>query len=346
MKAAVYGGPGQVAVAEMPEPGIGHPRDAVVRVTRTAICGSDLHPYRGEIPGFRAGTVLGHEFAGTVHQAGPEVPFRVGERVFASDLIACGRCGNCARGWHYHCPAATLFGYSTVVGPAVGGGQAEYVRVPFADVVLAATPEDVTDEQAVFVSDTLTTGYAAVKAAGIEPGAVVAVVGAGTVGLLSALCAVTAGAAYTVVADPSAARRTHAESLGLPAVPPEALADAVWQADRRGASGVIEAVGTDAALACALRVAGARATVSCVGAHQSAAMPFPTGLAFTRELSVRFTVGDPIALRDRVLALVRSGRIDPTRVVSRRLPLAEAARAYELFDAGAAVKVMLVADGS
>jgi 2-desacetyl-2-hydroxyethyl bacteriochlorophyllide A dehydrogenase len=343
MKAVVYQGPGSVTVEDVPRPRLTHPRDAVVRVTRAAICGTDLHPYRGEIPDFAAGTVLGHEFAGVVHEAGAEVPFAVGQRVFASDIVACGRCADCARGWHYQCPAVSLFGYSTVVGAYVAGGQAEYVRVPFADVVLAATPDGVGDEQALFAGDVLATGYAAARDAGVRPGDVVAVVGAGPVGLLAAMCAAVCGAARVVVADPAPERRQRAESAGFAAVTPERLPAAVGG---RGADAVIEAVGSDAALGCALRAAGPRATVSVVGAHHSAAAPFPTGTAFARELTVRFTVGDPIALREPVLALVAAGRIDPASVVSHRLPLLDAVKGYELFDRRHAFKVVLDLDGT
>lgn len=345
MRAVVYHGPAQVAVEQLPEPGIAHPRDAIVRVSRTAICGTDLHPYRGELTGFPAGTVLGHEFAGVVLQAGPDVPFAVGQRVYASDIIACGRCADCAKGWHYQCAAATLFGYATVVGAAVAGGQAELVRIPFADVVLAATPDDVTDEQALLAGDALTTGYAAARNAAIIPGAVVAVVGGGPVGLLAALCASTMGAAHVVVADPEPDRRMLADSAGLTSVAPEGLAAATAElTGGRGAHAVIEAVGTDAALGCALGAAGPHSTVSVAGAHHSSSMPFPSGLCFRKELTLRFTVGDPIAQREEVLALVRSGRLDPAAIISHRLPLQEAAAAYELFASRRAFKVVLIPD--
>jgi threonine dehydrogenase-like Zn-dependent dehydrogenase len=342
VKAVVYQGPGRVTVEEVPPPRLLGPRDAVVRVSRAAICGTDLHPYRGEIADFAAGTVLGHEFAGTVAEVGAQVPFAVGQRVFASDIIACGRCADCGRGWHYQCSSVSLFGYSTVVGPYVAGGQAEYVRVPYADVVLAATPDDVTDEQALFVGDVLTTGYAAARTADITPGDVVAVVGAGPVGLLAAMCAAMLGAAQVVIADPEPVRRRHAASFGIAAVCPDELGTLVRaMTGGRGAPAVIEAVGTDAALRCALETAGPRATVSTVGAHHATGMPFPTGLAFARELTVRFTVGDPITLRDQVLALVRSGRINPSRIVSHRLDLAQAPTGYALIDAREAAKVVL-----
>ncbi|GAA2869039.1 dehydrogenase [Actinoplanes cyaneus] len=338
MRGITFQEPGRVSVTELPMPRITHPRDAIVRVTRTAICGTDLHPYRGEIPGFAAGTVLGHEFAGTVHEAGDEVPFAPGQRVFASDIVACGRCARCARGWHYHCPQVSLFGYDKVVGSCLPGGQAEFVRVPFADVVLAATPDAVSDEQALFVGDVLTTGYTAVRAAGVRAGDTVAVVGAGPVGLLAALCARAAGATTVTVADPDSGRRSLARSLDLLAVTPGEL---VAAADRGGAARVVEAVGSDAALDAALRAAAPRATVAVVGAHQSPGMPFPTGLAFGRELTVRFAVGNPLSSREPVLALVAAGRVDPSIVVSHRLPLSEGPLAYRLFDSREATKVVL-----
>jgi 2-desacetyl-2-hydroxyethyl bacteriochlorophyllide A dehydrogenase len=346
MKGVVFQGPYQVTVdAELPMPRVLNPRDAVVRVTRTAICGSDLHPYRGEMPDFAPGTVLGHEFSGVVVDAGADVPFAMGDRVFASYLVACGRCPRCARCWHYHCEHASIFGYSTVVGPPVAGGQAEYVCVPFADVVLARSPDDLTDEQVLFAGDVLSTAYAAAVDAEIGSGDVVGVVGAGPVGLLGAMCASALGAAEVIVSDPDPGRRAKAASLGMHAVAPGELRDSLDKVSHGwGARVILEAVGTDAALASALRSAGPRATVVAVGAHSSEAMPFPTGLAFTRELTIRFTVGDPIRHRADALRLVRSGLVDPARIISHRLPLSDARRGYELFDRREAFKVVLTAD--
>ncbi len=341
MRGVVYRGPGHVAVEELPVPVLRGGRDVIVRVTRAAVCGTDLHPYRGDIPGFAPGTILGHEFAGVVHEAGADTPFRAGERVFASDVVACGRCARCAAGRHYQCPEASLFGYADVVGEPVPGGQAEYVRVPFADVVLRAVPDEVSDEQALFVGDVLTTAYAAVRNAEVRPGDVTAVVGGGPLGLLAALCARLAGAADTVVADPDPARRDRAAALGFRAASPDELAGAVRRPGHPGAERVVEAVGTDAALLRALEAAGPAATVSVAGSHHSTAMPFPTGLAFDRELTVRFTVGNPIRLGAQVLELVRSGAIDPSVVVSDRVPLEAAAEAYEAFHTRRSFKTVL-----
>jgi 2-desacetyl-2-hydroxyethyl bacteriochlorophyllide A dehydrogenase len=348
MRGVVYLAPRCVRVEDdLPEPAVAGPRDAVIRVTRTAICGTDLHPYLGEIPGFGAGTVLGHEFTGVVVDVGAEVPFEPGQRVLASDIVACGRCPVCARGWHYHCPQVTLFGYSTVVGRSIAGGQAERVLVPFADVVLSACPPDLTDEQALFAGDILTTGFTAAARAEIVPGAVVAVVGAGPVGLLGAMCASVLGAGVVVVSDPDARRRAVAASLGLRTAEPATLGEVVRSLSGGwGAVSVIEAVGSDAALASALDVVAPRGTLVAVGAHQARAMPFAAATAFAREVTLRFAVGDPIQSREQVLALVTTGRIDPTAIISHRLSLSEAPLGYDLFARREATKVVLLADGS
>ncbi|MGW7384504.1 alcohol dehydrogenase catalytic domain-containing protein [Streptomyces sp. NPDC054794] len=341
MKAVVYRGPGTVAVEDRPDPALTGPRDAIVRVTATAVCGTDLHPYRGEVPQFEEGTVLGHEFAGTVVEAGEQVPHHVGQRVFASDIIACGRCRACARGMHYHCASVGLFGSSTLVGKPVDGGQAEYVRVPFADIVLHPTPDDVSDEQAVFVGDILCTAYAGVEAARIRPGDVVAVVGAGPVGVLAAACARVAGASEVILADPDPRRRDT--PVGR-VVEPHELSDTVRElTDGWGAHAAIEAVGSPAALRGAVQAMGPQGTVAAIGVHHADAAPFPTGTAFAKEAALRFVVGNPLAVRAPVLALIRAGLIDPTILISHRLPLSSAVEAYSLFEAREATKVVLSA---
>lgn len=329
--------------SNLPVPTAVAPRDAVVRVTRSAICGTDLSAYRGQLPGFAPGTVLGHEFTGVVTAAGIAAGHEPGRRVVGSDIVVCGRCPACVRGWHYQCVEVTLFGYSTVVGRPLAGAQAEYVLVPNADVVLADIPDDLTDEQALFTGDVLATGYQATLAAGFHPGDTVAVVGGGPVGTMAALCARVAGAGAVVVADPSPARRAALAQHGLLSAEPAELARIVREVSTgNGARAVIEAAGTEAALALALDVASPRATVVIIGAHHSPAFPFPAGTSFARELTVKFVVGDPILMRDELFALIRCGRLDPTVVVSHRLPLADVASGYRLFDQLEANKVVLV----
>lgn len=334
MQAVVFVAPGRVEVREVPDPQVLDRTDAVVRVTRSAICGTDLHPYRGDIPGFDTGVVLGHEFAGTVVAVGDEVGFRVGDRVYASDIIACGRCARCAAEHHYQCPRASLFGYGRVVGEAYDGGQAELVRVPFADVVLGAVPDGVSDEAAVFLGDLLPTAYAAARNADVSTGRDIVIVGGGPLGLLTGLVARALGTASVVIADPDPGRRARALDHGLDAVDPAALAG-------REAGAVVEAVGSEAALVTAVLAAGPRGQVAVAGSPQSGSAAFPGRHAFARELTIRFTVGDPIAVRRQATRLVTSGLLDPSVIVSDRLPLSAAAAAYERFDSHAAFKVIL-----
>jgi threonine dehydrogenase-like Zn-dependent dehydrogenase len=342
MKGVVWRGPYDVRLEKLAEPQLAGPRDAIVRMTRSAICGTDLHPYRGEVEDFKPGTVLGHEFTGVVEEAGPEAGVRPGERVLASDLIACGHCWYCDQGWHYQCEEASLFGYGDVVGDYVAGGQAEYVRAPNADLVLSTIPADLEDEQALFAGDILTTGYAANLEAGVRPGHRVAVIGCGPVGLLALMCARLLGAETLLAVDPDPRRRAAAEQLGaLTLASGPDTASALQDLSGGGPDVVLEAVGNVAALHLALEAVRPRGTVVAVGAPATDAMPFPARQAFGKELTLRFVVGDPIRSRDEVLTLVAAGRLDPTVVISHRLSLAEAPRGYEMFDRRQALKVVL-----
>jgi threonine dehydrogenase-like Zn-dependent dehydrogenase len=345
VKATVWRAPGRVELADEAWPEVVEPRDAVVRVQRAAICGTDLHPYRGEIPGFRPGTVMGHEFVGVVEAAGPEAGVAPGARVVGSDVIACGGCWWCRRGAHYQCEQVSLFGYGEVVGTYVPGGQAEAVRVPFADTVLLPVPAGVDDDAAVFVGDVLTTGWAAAAQAEVAEGDVVAVVGCGPVGLCAALSARLQGASEVVGVDRQPGRRQVAADLGLVAAGPDDARGVLGDlTGGRGADRVIEAVGHPAALTAALALVRPLGMVTAVGAHHEPAFPLDTGDAFGRELTLRFVVGDPIRWGGTVLDHLVAGRLDPTRVVSHRLPLDDVADAYALFDRGEATKVLLVPD--
>jgi 2-desacetyl-2-hydroxyethyl bacteriochlorophyllide A dehydrogenase len=345
MRAVVWLGECHVEVRHgvpVPEIELGH--DAVVRVVRTAICGTDLHAYRGDMQGIPVGTVLGHEFTGVIVDRGPNVNcLEVGDRVVASDIVACGACWFCRRGHHYQCREVTLFGYGTVVGSSLPGGQADFVRVPHADVVLSRIPDGISDEQALFAGDVLATGYASVSEAGTTPGDVVAIVGGGPVGLCAALSARLFGVQHVLVIDPDTRRRDFAESLGVTAAPPaSALVHARHLTSGRGADIVVEAVGTDGALSLSLDLVRARGTVVAVGAHHSTAMPFSTGAAFAKEITLRFVVGDPISTRAELLGLIADRRLDATPIISHRLPLDEAAAGYRMFADRDATKVVLI----
>jgi alcohol dehydrogenase len=341
VKAVVLRAPGDVGVDEVRDPAILDPCDAIVAVRATAICGADLFPFHGMTPGFEAGTVLGHEFAGEVVEVGPDVrSLRPGQRVVNTSMISDGTCPSCLAGRVTQCEGRSLFGYSGVY-PRLDGGQAELVRVPQADRALRALPDEVSDEAAVFLADILPTGHGAVVRGGVSAGDTVVVVGCGPVGLMAVLCA--AGVAGRLIAvDGVPERRRLAERLGAEAVEPDRAAAAV--ADETGGLGadvVIEAAGSPGGLDAALRLARGRGVVSVVGAHFEPDYPLDNALMFERELTLRFSIGDPTADGGLLLDRLATGELDPTPVVTHRMPLAEAAEAYRLFDSREATKVVL-----
>jgi 2-desacetyl-2-hydroxyethyl bacteriochlorophyllide A dehydrogenase len=342
MRAVVLAGVGDVRVEEVADPQVLESTDAIVRVNAAAICGADLFPLHGMTPGFENGTVMGHEFAGVVVETGNEVGgVEVGQRVVNTSMVADGSCPACRAGRSTQCSGRALFGYSGVY-PRLDGGQAELVRVPHADRVLAPLPDAVPDEAAVFLSDNLPTAYdAVVTRGGVGEGDLVAVVGLGAVGLMAVMCAVDAGARVLAV-DGVEARRKTAERLGAePLSPDEAAVAVADESEGLGADVVVEAAGSPGALDAALRLARGRGTVSVVGAHFEPDFPLDNHLMFERELTLRFSIGDAAGHRPNLLDLISSGRLDPASVVSHRLPLADAAEAYRMFDAREATKVVM-----
>lgn len=341
MRAVVLRAPGDVGLDEVAEPAILDPGDAIVAVRATAICGADLFPFHGMTPGFEAGTVLGHEFAGEVVEVGTDVRrLRPGQRVVNASMISDGTCPSCRAGRVTQCDNRSLFGYSGVY-PRLDGGQAELVRVPQADRVLRTLPEEVSDEAAVFLADILPTGHGAVVRGGVAEGDTVVVVGCGPVGLMAVLCA-RAPAGTLIAVDGVSQRRAIAEALGAQAVEPERASDAVAEATGGlGADVVIEAAGSPGGLDASLRLARGRGVVSVVGAHFEPDYPLDNALMFERELTVRFSIGDPTADGALLLEQLAAGRLDPTPVVTHRMPLSDAAEAYRLFDSREATKVVL-----
>jgi alcohol dehydrogenase len=341
MRAVVLAGPGDVRVEDVPEPELREPTDAIVEVRAAAICGADLFPFHGLTPGFENGTTMGHEFAGVVVDVGADVTaVSPGERVVNTSMVSDGTCPACRAGRVTQCEGRALFGYSGVY-PRLDGGQASLVRVPNADRVLGRLPDEVPDEAAVFLADNLPTGYDAVIRGETKPGDTVCVVGLGAVGLMAVMTAVDLGARVFAV-DGVAPRRQAAESLGARALEPSEVVAALAAAtDGLGADVVVEAAGSPGALDAALRLARGRGIVSVVGAHFEPDYPLDNALMFERELTLRFSIGDAASHRGRLLAMIAAGRLRPERIVSHRLPLAEAAEAYHLFDAREAVKVVL-----
>lgn len=341
MRAVILAGVGDVRVEDVADPVIQGPGDAIVQVRATAICGADLFPFHGMTPGFEDGTVLGHEFAGVVVELGSDVRgLHVGQRVVNTSMISDGTCPSCAAGRVTQCEGRSLFGYSGVY-PRLDGGQAELVRVPSADRCLRVLPDNVSDEAAIFLADILPTGYGSVQRGGVGPESTVVVVGCGPVGLMAILCAV--GEARRVIAvDGIAERRKLAALLGAQAVEPADAAGIVSElTDGMGADVVIEAAGSPGALDASLRLARGRGMISVVGAHFEPDYPLNNALMFEHELTLRFTIGDPSLDGEGLLGRISDGTLDPTPVITHRMPLADAAEAYRLFDAREATKVVL-----
>ena len=343
MRAVVFAEPGRVALADVPDPGIEAPGDAVVRVIVGAVCGTDLHALHG-LPGIVPGTVLGHEFVGEVVATGTAVTtLAVGDSVVGSDFTACGRCWWCRRGDHWECAERRFFGFGSVFGAALSGAQAEFVRVPHADTVLGRLPDGCPPEAAVFVGDNLASGYAAVERGGVAPGDAVAVVGGGAVGQMTSLACQAVGAAAVMVVDLLPERRSLAARHGAIAAAPEnsrAVIDELT--DGRRADVVVDAVGGARPLQSACDLVRARGTVVSVGAHFDPTFAYPVARGFAEELTLRFAIGDGIRLRDRLLALVTAGVIDPTVVVSTRVGLNGVPAAYQRFAEHQEVKVLIL----
>lgn len=329
MRAIVFAGQGKVRLDTVPDPAVVEPHDAIVRVQQAAVCGTDVHvvTHPGHLP---AGSVLGHEFVGDVIETGPGVhAIAVGDRVAGTDYTACGHCWWCRRGDHWHCPERQFFGTGTAFGPALPGTQAELVRVPHADVTLHRLPASVPPEAGVFLGDVLATGYAAIQRADLRPGGTVAIVGGGPVGQLASLVAQVCGAGPVVVVEPVASRRRVAGGNGAVAADPDGAADVVHRlSDGRGADAVIDAVGGAAGLDTSMKLVRRRGTVVSVGVHADEHWPLPVARTFAGELTLRFAVGNLTRDADELIALVTSGAVDPTVVISKVVRLDEVPDAY------------------
>src|SRR5437762_11486370 len=267
MKALTFQGEGDVKVREVPKPSVASSNDALIKVTLGAVCGSDLHILHGHTP-MSPGTVLGHEFVGVVEDVGPEVKrFKPGDRVVSSFVTACGHCPLCRKGWFNQAVDEGTFGHGDYFG-GLGGGQAEYVVVPNADHTMEPIPDGMSDEQAIFVGDILATGFFGAERAEIKAGDVVAVVGAGPVGLMATMCAQLFGPAKTFVIDMVDSRLEIAQELG--GIPINAKATHPVRAIEEATGGIgadssIECVGLLSAVDTAIHAVRGGGTISMVG---------------------------------------------------------------------------------
>ncbi|GGB56951.1 glutathione-dependent formaldehyde dehydrogenase [Blastomonas aquatica] len=381
MLAMNYRGPYRIRLSEKPMPEILHPRDAIVRVTRSCICGSDLHLYHGMVPDTRVGTTFGHEFCGVVEQLGPEVEnLKVGDHVLVPFNIACGQCHFCLQGLFGNChevnPEATalggIFGYSHTAG-GYDGGQAEYVRVPYADVGPVVIPDWMDLDDAVMLTDVVPTGYQAAEMGGIQKGDTVVVFGAGPVGLMAARCAWLFGAGRVIVIDMYDYRlefaRTYcpAEVYNFKEID-DVVVFLKKATDGLGADVAIDAVGGDAsgnalhtlfgtklkleagsaiALHWAINSVKKGGIVSIVGVYGPTGNMIPIGNVVNKGITIRANQASVKRLLPRLIEHVRMGHIDPKAMITHRVPLDHIADAYHMFAAklDGCIKPVLVPNG-
>jgi 2-desacetyl-2-hydroxyethyl bacteriochlorophyllide A dehydrogenase len=342
VRAVTFQAPGEVRVDEKPDPALGAPDDALVRVEASGICGSDLHIFHGRVP-VEPGFTIGHEFVGTVLAVGDGVErVAAGDRVLGCFHVACATCGACLRGDYHRCEHGRTFGHGSHLGD-LQGAQAELLQAPRANLTLRKVPEGVSDEVALFAGDVMGTGYHSVVHAGVRAGDTVAVLGLGPVGLCAVQAAGVAGAARVFAIDSVEERLAMAERFG--AEPLHLTEDDPKRAVRaatggRGVDVVVDAVGDPGPLAMAVSLARDAGTVSGIGAYAGKG-EVPLGLAWLKGLDLRLGLANVIAHVDRVLDLIEAGRLDPAPLVTHRMKLDEAERAYELYDNREALKVVL-----
>ncbi|MCS5510818.1 glutathione-dependent formaldehyde dehydrogenase [Curtobacterium flaccumfaciens pv. flaccumfaciens] len=365
MRAMTYRGPYRVRVEEKPDPRIEHPNDAVVRVERAAICGSDLHLYHGMMPDTRVGHTFGHEFIGVVEQVGSSVEtLSVGDRVMVPFNIFCGTCWFCARGLFANChnvnPNATavggIYGYSHTTG-GYDGGQAERVRVPFADVGPQVIPDWLDDDDALLMTDALSTGYFGAQLASIREGDTVVVLGAGPVGLFSAASAWFMGAGRVIVVDQleyrleKARSFAHAETINFAEVD-DVVLEMKKQTDFLGADSVIDAVGAEAdgnftqqVTASKLKLQGGSptalnwaidgvrkgGTVSAIGAYGPIPSAVKFGDAMNKGVTIHTNQAHVKRQWPRLLEHIQAGHFKPSDIITHRIPLEHIAEGYHLF---------------
>jgi threonine dehydrogenase-like Zn-dependent dehydrogenase len=367
MRAMVYRGPYKVRTEEKDVPSIEHPNDAIVRVTLAAICGSDLHLYHGMMPDTRIGHTFGHEFIGVVEQVGSSVRnLSVGDRVMVPFNISCGSCWFCARGLYSNChnvnPNATavgaIYGYSHTTG-GYDGGQAQFVRVPFADVGPVRIPDWMHDEDAVLLTDAAATGYFGAQLGEIAEGDTVVVLGAGPVGLIAAQSSWLMGAGRVIVVDhlqerlEKARTMAYAETLNYDEYD-DIVVELKKQTDHLGADVVIEAAGAEADGSFLQQVTGTKlkvqggspvalnwaidgvrkgGTVAVVGAYGPIPNAVKFGDALNKGLTLRMNQTPVKRQWPRMFEHVRNGHLTPRAMVTHRFPLEDIAEAYHVFSA-------------
>ncbi len=334
MKALYFPQLNKYELREVRRPELQSETDVIIKVSLTTICGSDIHLIHGIIPS-TPGYVLGHEYVGVVEQAGRDVrSFKPGDRVTGPPVPFCGYCANCLEGNKSHCTNAGIHGSGRERG-GLSGTHAEYIRVPHADACLAHIPEALTDEQVMFVSDILSTGYSAVERAGIKPGDAVAVFGAGPVGLCAIACARLSGASRVIaVGRADRFRLEMAKTLGATDIICASCQEpalSIYELTKgKGADAAIEASGSEAAIQQAVRGVKINGAVSLVGISGTP-VSIPLHEVFYRNININMGLADTGNIK-RLMTLIESGQLDLLPLITHRMGLNEIERAVDIFE--------------
>jgi alcohol dehydrogenase len=345
MKALVYNGPGKKALEERPKPKISEPTDAIVKILKTTICGTDLHILKGDVPTCTPGRILGHEGVGVVDQVGSAVTaFRVGDHVIISCISSCGKCDYCRRGMYSHC-----INGGWILGNKIDGTQAEYVRTPFADTSLYHVPENADEDALVMLSDILPTGFeCGVLNGKVEPGSTVAIVGSGPIGLAALLTAQFYSPGEIIMIDLDDNRLEMASRFGATAVinnrDGKAVEKVMTMTKGRGVDTAIEAVGVPASFVTCEDIVAPGGTIANVGVHGVKADLHLEKL-WDRNIAITTRLVDTVTT-PMLLKTVQARKIDPKRLITHRFKLDTILDAYETFGAAArtnALKVLIEA---
>jgi alcohol dehydrogenase len=330
MKALVYHGPGKKSLDERPMPELAAPTDAIVRVTRTTICGTDLHILKGDVATCEPGRILGHEGVGVIERVGAAVSsFKPGDHVLISCISSCGKCEFCRRGMYSHCATG-----GWILGNKIDGTQAEYVRIPHAETSLYPIPAGSDEEALVMLSDILPTGFeCGVLNGKVQPGSTVAIVGAGPIGLAALLTAQFYSPAQIVMIDRDANRLEVARTFGATGCIDIGRADAVTEVmnltDGAGVDCAIEAVGVPDTFELCQSIVAAGGTIANVGVHGAKADLHLEAL-WDRNITITTRLVDTVST-PMLLKTVRSGRLEPNRLITHRFRLDDIMNAYDTF---------------
>jgi alcohol dehydrogenase len=343
MKALVYHGPDTKAWEDVPDAAVQEPTDVVVRVDTTTICGTDLHILQGDVPAVTDGRILGHEAVGTVTAVGDAVRgFSVGDRVLVPAITKCGRCEYCQRGMPSHC--RTVGGIGWIFGHLIDGTQAEYVRVPYADTSLYAVPEGVSDEQAIFLADSLPTGYeVGVLAGNVRPGHTVAVVGAGAVGLAAVLTTGLWGASKVIAVDTNKFRLEKAIEFGATdtvEAGPGAVDEVISLTDGLGVDVAIEAVGYPETLRTTAALVRPGGTIANIGVH-GVSVEIPMHEMWIKNVTMTMGLVDTVSI-PTLLKMVAGGRIPAEKMGTHSFTFDRIDEAYDVFKNAAANQALKV----